>query len=84
MEYGACEKPVVATNVTETANLIEHGTFGYVAKPGNDEEYGNYIIKLLSKPKKAQEMGQNFYEFVKEKYQWTEIATNLEKLLVKN
>ena len=47
-------------------------------------EYGDFIIKLLSDPKKAEEMGQNFYNFVREKYQWTEISSNLEKLLIKN
>ncbi len=83
LEYGACKKPVVATNVSETAKIISHGKFGYLAEPDNYLEYGDFIIKLLSNPEKAQEMGQNFYEFVKEKYQWTEITSNLEKLLIK-
>jgi len=82
LEYGACGKPVVATNVTETANLIEHGTFGYLAKPGNYEEYGEFIIKLLSNPEKAEKMGQNFYDFVREKYQWEKIVNKLEQILV--
>ena len=83
LEYGACKKPVVATNVSETAKIISHGKFGYLAEPDNYSEYGDFIIKLLLNPKNAQEMGQNFYEFVKEKYQWTEITSNLEKLLIK-
>jgi glycosyltransferase involved in cell wall biosynthesis len=84
LEYGACKKPVVATNVSETAKIISHGKFGYLAEPDNSLEYGDFIIKLLSNPEKAEEMGQNFYDFVREKYQWTEITSNLEKLLIKN
>ena len=74
----------VATNVSETAKIISHGKFGYLAEADNHLEYGDFIIKLLSNPEKAQEMGQNFYKFVKEKYPWTEITSNLEKLLMKN
>jgi len=84
LEYGACKKPVVATNVSETAKIIHHGKFGYLAEPDNYSEYGDFIIKLLLNPKNAQEMGQNFFEFVKKNYQWVDIASKLEKLLVKN
>jgi glycosyltransferase involved in cell wall biosynthesis len=82
LEYGACKKPVVATNVSETAKIISHGKFGYLAEPDNYLEYGEFIIKLLSNPEKAQEMGQNFYEFVRQKYQWEEIVNKLEQILV--
>ena len=35
LEYGSCGKPVVATKVTETTNLIQHGKHGFLAKTIN-------------------------------------------------
>jgi len=67
--------------VSETAKIIFHGKFGYLAEPDNHSEYGDFIIKLLLNPKNAQEMGQSFFEFVKKNYQWEDIASKLEKLL---
>ena len=51
---------MVATNVTETANLIEHGKFGYLAEPENSEEYAEHLIRLLQFPELAQKMGVEF------------------------
>jgi len=39
LEYGACEKPVVATSVSETAKIVKHGKYGYLAKPSNSDSF---------------------------------------------
>ena len=33
LEYGACGKPIVATNVDETAKLVKNNEFGFLADP---------------------------------------------------
>lgn len=81
LEYGACEKPVVATSVTETTNIIEHGKFGYLAKPGNYDEYADYLIRLLQSPELAKKMGIEFGEFVRDNFDWNKITYNLENFL---
>lgn len=77
LEYGACEKPVVATNVIETANLIEHGKFGYLAEPDNSEEYADNLIKLLQFPELAQKMGIEFGKFVRDSFDWIKIGSKI-------
>lgn len=81
LEYGACEKPVVATRVSETEKLIKHGVFGYLAKPNSPHEYANYIIKLLNSPSLGEKMGRDFAEFVKQEFSWDYLAKQLEHYL---
>ncbi len=68
---------MVATNVTETANLIEHGKFGYLTESGNSEEYADNLIKLLQFPELAQKMGIQFGKFVRENFDWNKICLKI-------
>lgn len=77
LEYGACEKPVVATSVTETANIIEHGKFGYLAKPGDYEEYADYLIRLLQSPELTKKMGIAFGKFVRDNFDWNNVCSKI-------
>jgi glycosyltransferase involved in cell wall biosynthesis len=77
LEYGACEKPVLATNVTETANIIKHGKFGYLATPGNYDEYAKYLIVLLQSDEKSKNMGVELGKFVRDNFDWNEISSKL-------
>ena|GEM_PF-2432372 len=82
LEYGACGKPIVATKVSETANLITHGKYGYLAKPGDVNEYASYIIELLNNSDLGNKMGQEFSEFVKKEFSWEHLAKKLEQCLI--
>lgn len=81
LEYGACGKPVVATRVAETAKLVRHGAYGFLATPGNGTEYANYIVTLLTDKKKREKMGKEFSLYVRSNFDWNKIATDLENVL---
>lgn len=81
LEYGACGKPVVATRVTETARLIRHGAYGFLATPGNGTEYANYIVTLLTDKDLREKMGKEFSLYVKSNFDWSKIAMDLEDVL---
>lgn len=81
LEYGGCGKAVVATRISETANIIKHGEFGLLAESGNVEEYASYIIKLLNNPGKTREMGRNFQEYVQREFDWKILAKKLKQIL---
>jgi len=83
LEYGACEKPVVATNVSETSKIIKHGEFGFLAEPLNHEEYADFIIELLSSSEKQSQMGKNFSKYIKSEFGWDYLASKLENILSK-
>jgi len=81
LEYGACGKPVVATKVSETENLIKSGFFGFLAEPSNINEYAGYLIDLLQSSTLRKKMGLDFHDFVKSKFMWEYITKNLEDYL---
>jgi len=77
-EYMACGKPIVATNVAGTAEVIQNGYNGYLVDPNNPEDFAEYINMLLTDQKMAKKMGLNGKTFVK-KYAWEAISRILEK-----
>lgn len=81
LEYGACEKAVVATKVSETEKIVKHGDYGFLANPDNPEEYAQYIIKLLKSPELCKKMGTEFAKFVTKNFGWEKIALDLQKSL---
>jgi len=81
LEYGACEKPVVATKVTETSKIVKHSIHGFLAEPGNISEYGKHLIKLLESPELQTKMGIAFSKYIKENFDWKKIGLTLEKVL---
>lgn len=81
LEYGACGKPVVATRVIETANIVKHGMYGLLATPGNTMEYASYIVALLNDREKREKMGKEFSAYVKSNFDWNKIAKDLQDVL---
>lgn len=81
LEYGACEKPVVATRVQETAKIVKHGKYGFLADPKNATEYSEYLIKLLNSETLCNEMGKDFAQFIRENFNWKKLALDLQNFL---
>ncbi len=59
IESLACAKPVVATNVGGTPEIIIDGINGILVEPGNENQIAEAIIKLLYDDSLRQEMGLN-------------------------
>ncbi|HSD05591.1 MAG TPA: glycosyltransferase family 4 protein [Nitrosopumilaceae archaeon] len=81
LEYGACEKPVVATRVSETEKIVKHGTFGLLASPGNSSEFAQHMITLLNSQELREKMGKDFANYVRTNFGWNKIAADLQKIL---
>jgi L-malate glycosyltransferase len=59
LEYLACGKPVVCTNVGGNAEIVEEGRSGFLVAPGDVEALAERIDRLLSRPADAARMGQH-------------------------
>lgn len=81
LEYGACGKPVVATRVSETEKLIKHGHFGFLADPKNSKEFACHIITLLNSPDLRKRMGNEFFKYISENFDWEIISHKLDSAL---
>jgi len=81
LEYGSCQRPIVATSVSETSKLIKHGEYGFLATPENSDEYANYLIQILQNPTLGERIAKNFSEVIKENFSWHKLAQSLEMKL---
>jgi glycosyltransferase involved in cell wall biosynthesis len=82
LEYGACKKPIVASSVHETKNLIKHGYYGLLAEPGNSKEFSDHILTLINDNNLREKISLEFYNHVKKNYEWKKIAKDLENFLL--
>jgi glycosyltransferase involved in cell wall biosynthesis len=70
LEYMAAGIPVVATNVSGNAELVQDGITGILVPPGNPREIAYAICDLLSDESKRHRMGVESKKIVEEKYSW--------------
>lgn len=80
LEYGACAKPIVATNVSETSRLLQNEDFGYLSEPDNASAYADCVIKALDSDK-SKEMATSFSKHVQENFAWDKLAYKLQKII---
>ena len=78
LEYGACEKSVVATRVAETEKIVKHGIFGLLSNPKDPSEYAQHLIQILQSHD-SEKMGKEFSEFIRTNFGWKKIALELQK-----
>ena len=71
---GSFKKPVVATDVGNFAEMVEHGTTGFLVPPKDANALAEAIIELLNNDKLRQEMGENAYRALSDKFSWDNIA----------
>lgn len=80
LEYMAASKPVVATDVGSTSEIVIDGKTGYVVPCGDSKAVADAILKLLSDRSLAREMGDAGNERVKMNFTLHEMVEKYETL----
>jgi glycosyltransferase involved in cell wall biosynthesis len=70
IEAAACGKPVVVSNVSGFAEIVENGTTGIIVPRANPKVAANAIEKLIMDKELATKMGENGRKRVAELYNW--------------
>ena len=87
LESMAAGKPVVATNVGGSKEMIQDGVTGYLVPPSDSQSMAAAIINLLQNPDKAIAMGSAGREVVKDRFTVETMVKKYEELyfsLLKN
>jgi len=71
---GSFKKPVVATDVGNFPEMVKDGTTGFIVPPKDVNALAEAIIELLNNDKLRQEMGENAYRVLSDKFSWDKIA----------
>jgi glycosyltransferase involved in cell wall biosynthesis len=58
IEAAAMAKPSIASKLGGVLELIDHGTTGLLVEPGDEQQLGEAILSLLSKPEQCIAMGE--------------------------
>ncbi|WP_048190626.1 glycosyltransferase family 4 protein [Methanobacterium sp. SMA-27] len=79
LEAMACETPVISTEIVGVAADVKKSNSGIIIPPKDADQLAEAIIKILN-DKNPEIMGSNGRKLVKEKYTWSGIAVNTEKI----
>jgi glycosyltransferase involved in cell wall biosynthesis len=82
LEAMACARPVVCTNVGGIAELVEHGTSGYLVAPRDPDALARHIIDLLDDPDLRQKMGAEGRRRVEAEFDLQRCVAAVEQMLV--
>jgi len=80
MESMAAGKPVVATNVGGSKEMIKDGITGYLVPPADSNAMANAIMDLLKSPEKAVAMGGMGRKVVQERFTVETMVKKYEEL----
>jgi glycosyltransferase involved in cell wall biosynthesis len=83
MEAMVCAMPVVATDVSGSQDLIENNISGLLVPVGDISGLASALIKMMSDPAKAIEMGKRGYESIRSKCDMTIVAEKYKNLYTK-
>jgi len=75
LEAMASSKPVIASDIPGSKDVITHGYDGFLFEKGNVNELKKYLELCLSDEKLRKKMGKNARKTVEEKYTFSKITT---------
>ncbi len=74
------KKPVIASNVGGITDIVIDGKTGLLVPEKNSEELAKALEKILSDVSLANRLGEEGYNYVKEKFAWERIIGELKKV----
>tara|TARA_B100000900_G_scaffold415898_1_gene447764 strand:- start:6661 stop:7761 length:1101 start_codon:yes stop_codon:yes gene_type:complete len=77
-EYMRAGIPVVISDIPLWKRMVEQANCGVVVNPKDSAAISEAVQELINNPEKAEELGRNGWEVVRERYNW---ANEEEKLL---
>ncbi|MDD2482656.1 MAG: glycosyltransferase family 4 protein [Candidatus Shapirobacteria bacterium] len=77
IEAWARQKPVICADIPALKELVEKSNGGLLFKTDNQKDLTKKIQFILDNPKKAKELGQSGYEYVKNNYTWEKVGDKI-------
>jgi glycosyltransferase involved in cell wall biosynthesis len=77
----ACECPVVASDLPAIADIVEDGSTGLLARPGDARDLAEKILRVLRDPEGARRLARRGRQVVLERFDWESVARGYRDLL---
>lgn len=79
IEAQACNVPVITTDVGGVRDIVSEGHTGYIIPKGDLKQFAQKLGLLIENEEIRRKMSQNGWDFVREKFNYTRLATDMEK-----
>lgn len=80
IEAQAANIPVVTTDVGGVRDIVKDGETGFIIPPNELNMFSNRLIELIEDKKKRDFMSQNGWNHVREKFHYTTLVQNMDRL----
>ena len=81
LEYMACGKPAIGSDLAQVADLIDDGKNGLLFPQGDAASLASAIVTLAQNRELREEMGARATESVSERYSWLSLSKQLTTIL---
>jgi len=71
--------PIVADDVGQNREYIEHGMSGWLVAPGDDRTFSEVVVELLGDEDRRRKMGRAAQERVRNSFDWAILVETLEE-----
>lgn len=82
IEAQASNKPIVTTNVGGVENVVLTNQTAFIVSPNDLNGFYNALLKLVEDDELRLEMGQEGWNHVREKFHYTRLVNDMQKLYV--
>ena len=80
LEAASCCKPIIATDVGGTSEIIKHGGTGILIKPHDVNQLAIELMNLLEHPFEARQMGIRAMQSINGQFSWNKIIDQYENI----
>ena len=79
IEAQACNIPIVSTDVGGVRDIIDENETGYISPKKDAISFSNKLLLLTEDKQNRERMSQNGWDFVKSKFHYTRLVSDMEK-----
>jgi glycosyltransferase involved in cell wall biosynthesis len=83
IEAQASGVPIVTTDVGGIRDIVSDGNTGYIVPKNDIETFSDKLLELITNTERRMEFSKKGWEFVKDKFHYTRLVNDIEKLYTK-
>ena len=76
-EYMAAGLPIVASEIGQTAEVIQHEVTGLLCPPGNADALADAFVRLIDGPEVCRTLGRNARAAAERKHTWRAVTARI-------
>lgn len=80
IEAQASNTPIISTNVGGVKDIVIEGKTGLLCENDNVDDYSEKLLTLIENTKLREDMSQNGWDFVKNKFHYTRLVNDVKSL----